>query len=309
MKRRYLLAERLTRKQIPTYSRFRVQATASRLPRRPLELLHDQQTIRSKRHHESHIRIPHPHLGRPTHPQNLQSPRQLHRHDVRLPLPSIPSLLTSNPHSAPGAYAIDSFPSLTFLPSRLLGNWRSAAHHAFTQDSALYLSLWQNLKRTATAGTAPPCFTRTFYESAPAAAGIDDLTAAYTCGGLVEAGAETTATTLNNFVLCMVLFPEAQERAREEIERVVGGRMPVWEDERGLPYVRAVVKEVLRWRPVNKFGMAHASSEEGWYGGYYVPRGAVVVLNWWWVVSFSWLFFHFLLTRDPLGFRVLPLLF
>ncbi|CBX98111.1 similar to cytochrome P450 [Plenodomus lingam JN3] len=184
--------------------------------------------------------------------------------------------------TAPGAFAIESFPSLTWLPQRLLGNWRRYGEEIFTKDSAVYLDLWNKLKRETDAGTARDCFTKTFYLNDPAKSGIDDLAAAYTCGGLIEAGSETTGTTLNNFMLCMVLFPEAQRQAQEELDRVVGSeRLPRWEDEENLPYVRGLIKEVLRWRPVNKMGMQHATSDDDWYEGYFIPKGAVVVLNWW----------------------------
>ncbi|KAF1843736.1 cytochrome P450 [Cucurbitaria berberidis CBS 394.84] len=184
--------------------------------------------------------------------------------------------------TAPGAHAIDSFPSLASLPQWMLGNWRTFGQNIFKEDSAVYLDLWNRLKRETDAGTARDCFTKTFYLNDPAKSGIDDLAAAFTCGGLIEAGSETTGTTLNNFVLCMVLFQNAQKKAQEELDRVVGGeRLPTWEDEENLPYVRGVIKEVLRWRPVNKFGMPHATSEDDWYEGYFIPKGAVAVLNWW----------------------------
>jgi cytochrome P450 len=80
----------------------------------------------------------------------------------------------------------------------------------------------------------------------------------------------------------MTLYPETMRLAQEEIDRVVGdGRLPTWDDEASLPYVRAMIKELLRWRPVNKFGMMHATSDDDWYNGYFIPKGAVVVLNWW----------------------------
>lgn len=184
--------------------------------------------------------------------------------------------------TAPGAHAIDSFPSLASLPERFLGNWRTFGQRVFEHDSKIYLDLWNRLKRETDAGNARDCFTKTFYLNDPAKSGIDDLSAAYTCGGLIEAGSETTGTTLNNFVLCMALFPEAQRKAQEELDRVVGrGRLPDWDDEKDLVYVRSLIKEVLRWRPVNKFGMTHATSEDDWYEGYFIPKGSVAVLNWW----------------------------
>jgi hypothetical protein len=41
----------------------------------------------------------------------------------------------------------------------------------------------------------------------------------------------------------MILFPEAQEKAHEEIDRVIGERLPEWEDRENLPYIHCVVKE------------------------------------------------------------------
>ncbi|KNG47597.1 hydrolase protein [Stemphylium lycopersici] len=167
--------------------------------------------------------------------------------------------------TAPGAWAIESFPSLTWVPQVFMGRWKAHGRRIFEQDSAVYVDLWNRLKRETDAGTARDCFTKTFYLNDPARSGVDDLAAAYTCGGLIEAGSETTGTTLNNFALCMVLFPEVQRRAQQELDAVVGGdRLPVWDDEARLPYVRSVIKEVLRWRPVNKFGMPHATSEDDW---------------------------------------------
>ncbi|TVY25635.1 Cytochrome P450 monooxygenase [Lachnellula hyalina] len=184
--------------------------------------------------------------------------------------------------TAPGAHAVDSFPSLTFLPQMLLGNWRTFGKKVFAHDSKVYMDLWENLKKEVDDGTAKNCFCKSFYENNPAKQGIDDLLAAYTCGGLVEAGAETTSTTLNNFMLAMTLFPETAKKAQEELDRVIGSeRMPDFEDEKQLPYIRSMIKETLRWRAVNKFGMTHATSEDDWYEGHFIPKGTVAVLNWW----------------------------
>jgi cytochrome P450 len=47
-----------------------------------------------------------------------------------------------------------------------------------------------------------------------------------------RAGVETTAGTLVAFVLAMVTQPDAQRKAQEELDRVVGKeRSPTWDDE------------------------------------------------------------------------------
>ncbi|KAH0342002.1 putative cytochrome P450, partial [Aureobasidium melanogenum] len=187
--------------------------------------------------------------------------------------------LTRN--TAPGAWLVDSFPELATFPQQLFGNWRTRGKQIFDHDSEVYMDLWQNLKKQVDDGVANDCFVKDYYLSNPAQHGVTDLQAAYMAGGLVEAGSETTSSTLNNFVLAMVLFPEAQKKAQEEIDQAVGMRLPTWEDEANLPYVRALVKEVLRWRPVNKFGMPHCTSDDDWYEGHFIPKNSVVMLSWW----------------------------
>ncbi|KAJ3540330.1 hypothetical protein NM208_g5116 [Fusarium decemcellulare] len=183
---------------------------------------------------------------------------------------------------APGAFAVETIPGLAKLPQWMFGNWRSWGQKAFAHDSKIYLELWETLKRTTDAGTAKDCFCKDFYLNGPKKMGINDLLAAYTCGGLIEAGSETTATTINNWTLAMTLYPEVMRQGQEELDRVVGrGRLPQWDDEADLPYIRAIIKETLRWRPVNKFGMYHASTEDDWYDGHFIPQNSVVVLNWW----------------------------
>lgn len=49
----------------------------------------------------------------------------------------------------------------------------------------------------------------------------------------------------------MVLHPEVQAKAQEEIDRVVGTeRFPDFGDRPNLPYVEAIYLETYRWRPV-----------------------------------------------------------
>ncbi len=56
----------------------------------------------------------------------------------------------------------------------------------------------------------------------------------------------------------MTLYPDVLVRAQNEIDEVVGReRMPNFDDEGSLPYVNALIKEVLRWRPVLPLSMTH----------------------------------------------------
>ena len=62
---------------------------------------------------------------------------------------------------------------------------------------------------------------------------------------------------LTLLIACMV-HPDAQQRARDEIDSVVGReRLPSFEDRPGLPFVDAMTKEALRWRPLTPLGVSY----------------------------------------------------
>jgi cytochrome P450 len=64
---------------------------------------------------------------------------------------------------------------------------------------------------------------------------------------MYAAGADTTLATLVVFVLCMVLNPEVQEKAREELDRVIGrDRLPSLADRGTIPCIDRLVYETAR---------------------------------------------------------------
>jgi cytochrome P450 len=66
---------------------------------------------------------------------------------------------------------------------------------------------------------------------------------------------ETIESSLRSFGLAMMLHPDVQKRAQNEIEQIIGfGRLPTFEDRQSLPYINACVLEVLRWHPSTPLG-------------------------------------------------------
>ena len=56
-----------------------------------------------------------------------------------------------------------------------------------------------------------------------------------------------TVSSNISFILAMLLFPEVQRCGQEELDRVIGkGSLPTFTDRSNLPYINAIVKEVLR---------------------------------------------------------------
>jgi cytochrome P450 len=96
------------------------------------------------------------------------------------------------------------------------------------------------------------------------------------------AGADTTVSALGTFFYAMAMCPDVQKKAQQEIDRIIGSdRLVTYDDRDSLPYVEAVYREVLRWRPVAPLGVARSTLEEDVYNGYYIPKGATVLINIW----------------------------
>jgi len=100
-------------------------------------------------------------------------------------------------------------------------------------------------------------------------------------GMVFIAGADTTTSAIHTFFLAMVCFPDVQMKAQEELDRVVSGRLPDFGDVPDLPYVSALVKEVIRWQPVFPYGGPHVSTQDDVYEGYHIPNGSMVFPNAW----------------------------
>lgn len=95
-----------------------------------------------------------------------------------------------------------------------------------------------------------------------------------------------TNAAVHAFVLAMAMFPEAQRKAQAELDAVVGpDRLPEFSDINSLPYMTALVKEVLRWHVVAPIGVPHRSVADDELNGFHIPAGSIVIPNQWSVPS------------------------
>jgi cytochrome P450 len=82
------------------------------------------------------------------------------------------------------------------------------------------------------------------------------------------------ACAVGSFFLAAAANTRARKKAQEEIRRVVGeDRLPEFEDRPSLPYVEAFYREVMRWRPAMPMGVAHTTTQDDVYEGYFIPKG------------------------------------
>lgn len=87
-------------------------------------------------------------------------------------------------------------------------------------------------------------------------------------GTLVGAAVDTTTAAMHVLVLAMICFPDVQQKLKDEVDSVIGrDRVPTVHDTPNLPYIRAFVREALRWRSVARFSLPHATSSEDTFRG------------------------------------------
>lgn len=181
---------------------------------------------------------------------------------------------------SPGAYLVDAFPSLMWLP-KFLAPFKRELEALHAEELSLFRKLRDDVRVEIDAGTAPDCWEKIAVEKEQES-GLTPDQLAYVVGTMFEAGSTTTAAATMSFMLCMVLHPEKQQRLQEELDKVVGsGRLPDFADLPDLPYVRATVKETLRWRPVTGGGFPHLSTKDDVYNGTFIPAGTNVHANQW----------------------------
>ncbi|KAL3650053.1 hypothetical protein CASFOL_006456 [Castilleja foliolosa] len=99
---------------------------------------------------------------------------------------------------------------------------------------------------------------------------------------LLMAGSESTAEALIWAVSLLLNNPRALKIAQQELDTRVGRQRPVEEgDIKNLNYLQAIVKETLRLYPPGPLSGPRESTEDGYIGKYYVPKGTRIVVNLW----------------------------
>ncbi|KAI0700095.1 cytochrome P450 [Cytidiella melzeri] len=161
----------------------------------------------------------------------------------------------------PGAFLVDLIPIMKLIPA-WLAKWKREGIAWHDEETRLFQGLNDDVAKKMAAGEAQPSVIAELLESENRH-GLSDKEAAWFGGVLITTGTETTSTTLLYFFLAMVAYPDVLRKAQAELDAVVGrGRAPTFNDMADLPYIKAMVKETLRWRPVVRLTVPHATIEE-----------------------------------------------
>ncbi|KAF8841329.1 cytochrome P450 [Paxillus ammoniavirescens] len=184
----------------------------------------------------------------------------------------------------PGAYYVDVFPLLKYVPSWLPGAGfkRKAKEYA-----AVLHDLVENphsyVKSQLAAGTALPSLSSRILGKPGLTAELED-NMKWAAATMYQGGADTPNSAGYAFYLAMTLYPRVMKKAQEELDSVVGaGRLPTFADRPSLPYLEALVTELFRWHtpaPISLTSVRRTSADDE-YNGYFIPAGSYIFVNIW----------------------------
>ena len=191
--------------------------------------------------------------------------------------------------AVPMAWAVDIIPALRYLPDGFPGTkfketarrWRKSIH------ASAYLP-YDFVRRQMSAFTSRSCYVsklvqKLTQESEGSLSDEDENAIIWTAASLYGAAADTTVITLTAFTAAMIMFPEVQKKAQDEIDRVIGpDRLPTFSDRENLPYINAMVKEASRWWVVSPMGFPHTATDDIEYEGMHIPKGSFLLPAVWW---------------------------
>lgn len=181
---------------------------------------------------------------------------------------------------SPGAHFVEFFPMMKSIPSSL-ARWKKRAVEGFVRYSRLFEGLFQDVEERIADSQEPPSFAgRLIHEKQRH--GLTSKEASWLSAQMYAAGTETVSLTMSWLLLAMVAYPDKQKKCQEELDSVIGRlRVPNFEDRESLPYLRATVREALRWRPAGPIGIQHYTTEDDMYREFFIPRGTICIANIW----------------------------
>ncbi|KAF2819935.1 cytochrome P450 2E1 [Ophiobolus disseminans] len=161
-----------------------------------------------------------------------------------------------------------------------LPDWLSPAkaweRRRATTERTWFQSMQAQVQKDIEDKTAPPSWMKIFLDGRSKWGFESDLEGAYAVGMHGIAGALTIAAPMQTFCLAMTHYPQFLPMLHEELDRVCGDRPPVSEDRPSLPFLRAIIRECIRWRPPVPTGIPHYLIQDDEYNGYHIPKGSTM---------------------------------
>ncbi|KAH6919036.1 cytochrome P450 [Coprinopsis sp. MPI-PUGE-AT-0042] len=209
-------------------------------------------------------------------------------------------------YTQPGRLLVDILPWLRHVPSWVPGaGWKHALRNIYNLKETVSREPFKQSKERLEAGLKNDQvldFASKLIANLPFPDSQDyeyqDELARNVVSQAYLAGLDTTKASAMALIYALASNPEAQRKAQEEIDRVVGsGRLPVFTDVDQLHYVQAIVKEATRWHSVVPLSVPHTSRDEDEYNGYRIPAGTIIFTNAWGIMHNPDVF------EDPMAFN------
>ena len=100
------------------------------------------------------------------------------------------------------------------------------------------------------------------------------------CSELFGAGGEPTSVTIKWALRFLAMNPELQARAQKEISEYVGNSRNVrLSDKKNLPYVQALIMELIRVSDIHPIGVMHSPDRDTEIEGFSIPKGTFIFPN------------------------------
>ncbi|CAH1802133.1 unnamed protein product [Owenia fusiformis] len=92
-------------------------------------------------------------------------------------------------------------------------------------------------------------------------------------------GTMTTTTQIKSMIALTVDYPKVQQKLQDEIETVLGQRLPTYEDRRSMPYMEAFMLEGLRYMSEAALAVPHETLKDVTLRGNFIPKGTQIWPN------------------------------
>ncbi|KAK5989561.1 Cytochrome P450 monooxygenase yanC-like protein [Cladobotryum mycophilum] len=225
----------------------------------------------------------------------LDEPQAWYAHNYRYPISVIYSIVTNSPlkksteeladlqkvtstfltsiNSSP----VDFFPQVARIPN-FLQFWRSHWEKMGIFHYTVFKQWWEEMLSLNSPNLRPSFV----FDSVLKDFSGTTEQAMYLTMFILAAGADNPRMTMNSGIMACMAYPAVMNKARYELDQVCGdnaGRLPGLKDLPQLPYVCAVVKEILRWRPTVPLIPQRVLVKDMELEGYRFPAGTEFLVN------------------------------
>ncbi|KAI0086253.1 cytochrome P450 [Irpex rosettiformis] len=188
------------------------------------------------------------------------------------------------PVVAPSVWLVDAFPVLRYLPAWFPGARfkKIAAGMRRTLHNIVDVPYEMTKQKLANNVDLPPNLVAECFQKEGRVDTEAEFNIKWAAAIIYAGGGDSTVSAMHSFVLAMTLYPDVQKRAQAEIDTVIGDeRLPSFKDREHLPFIEAIVKEILRWRCPGPLNLPHRAAKDAIHDGCFIPKGATIIANIW----------------------------